>query len=59
MRVISCSRWWPVLFPQHGSGAKHARHLSFAFWQRAITTVHARELVRGLLHSDGSRFVAN
>jgi hypothetical protein len=59
VRVIACSRWWPVLFPQHGAGRKHARRIALAAWQRSITAAHPRELVRGLMLSDGSRFVAN
>ena len=58
VRVVGYSRWWAVLFPQHGPGLKHARRIRLADWQRAITTAHPRELVRGLIHSDGSRFVA-
>jgi hypothetical protein len=59
VRVGSCSRWWPVLFPQHGAGRKHERPIVLAQWQRAITGMHPRELIRGLIASDGSRFVAN
>jgi hypothetical protein len=28
-------------------------------WQRLITETHPHELLRGLIHSDGCRFVAN
>jgi hypothetical protein len=59
VRVVSCSRWWPVLFPQAGPGRKHARSIVLARWQREICRYEARALVRGLIHSDGSRFVAN
>ena len=48
-----------MLFPQHGRGRKHERRIVLARWQREITAVHPRELVRGLIHSDGCRFVAN
>jgi hypothetical protein len=57
--VASCSRWWPVVFPQHGSGRKHERRIVLTGWQRAITATHPRELVKGLMHSDGCRFIAN
>jgi hypothetical protein len=48
-----------VLFPQHGPGRKHERRIVLTRWQRDITAAHPRELVRGLIHSDGCRFVAN
>lgn len=54
LQCYSCH--WPTLFPQHGPGRKHQRSVELADWQRRITQVYTRELVRGLLHSDGSRF---
>jgi hypothetical protein len=57
--VCSCSRWWPVLLPQHGSGRKHERRIVLTRWQREITTAHPDRLLRGLIHSDGCRFIAN
>lgn len=57
--VIGCaSKALPTLFPQHGPGRKHSRRIELAHWQRRITFVHAEELIRGLIHSDGCRFVA-
>lgn len=56
--VICCSMNWPLLFPQHGKGRKHKRHIYLADWQQEITREHPRLLLRGLIHSDGSRFVA-
>jgi hypothetical protein len=58
IEVSSYSRHWPYLFPQHGAGRRHRRPITLAGWQRAVTQTHARELIRGLLHSDGCRFVA-
>jgi hypothetical protein len=58
-RVLCSSRWWPVLLPQHGPGRKHDRRIVLTRWQREITAACPRELVRGLIHSDGCRFVAN
>jgi hypothetical protein len=55
--VQSYSRQWPCLLPQHGPGPKHLRPFRLERWQRTITAAHPRELVRGLLHSDGSRFI--
>jgi hypothetical protein len=56
--VFCVSRWWPVLFPQHGLGRKHTRQIVLTDWQRAITSAEPRALVRGLIHSDGCRFIA-
>jgi hypothetical protein len=57
--VVVEARWtrWSALFPQHGEGAKHGRRIVLHDWQRDLTTVHPKALVRGLLHSDGCRFV--
>jgi hypothetical protein len=55
-RIVQCySRAWPCLFPQHGPGPKHARAIRLEPWQAELTAAHPRELVRGLLESDGSR----
>jgi hypothetical protein len=53
--VISSSRHWPCLFPQHGPGRKHMRKIELQPWQRTIVTTNAGQLARGLLHSDGYR----
>ena len=59
-REIQCySRWWPTLFPQHGPGRKHERRIELEPWQRAITHAQPRSFIRGLIHSDGCRIVAN
>ena len=42
--------------PQHGPGFKHDRTIELASWQHEITRAHPEALVRGLIHSDGSRF---
>ncbi len=46
---------WPCLFPQHGPGLKHLRAISLADWQQRIVSEHPKELLRGLIHSDGCR----
>lgn len=56
--VICVSRSWPVLFPQHGPGRKHTRPIVLTAWQRRIAAAEPEALVRGLIHSDGSRFIA-
>ncbi|HEX4735584.1 MAG TPA: helix-turn-helix domain-containing protein [Thermoleophilaceae bacterium] len=58
-RVECNSRWWPDLLPQHGPGRKHERPIILEPWQRLITETHPHELLRGLIHSDGCRYVAN
>jgi hypothetical protein len=57
--VIVASQWtrWPELFPQDGPGRKHERPIVLSEWQAALTARHPRSLVRGLLNSDGCRFV--
>jgi hypothetical protein len=52
--------WSPNLlaaFPQHGRGKKHERRIELVPWQREITRAYPRELLRGLIHSDGCRTV--
>src|SRR5918992_2690426 len=47
----------PFAFPQHGRGRKHTRRIILTDWQRALTHAHPKELLRGLIHSDGCRTV--
>lgn len=49
---------WPCVFPQHGRGAKHLRHIALTDWQQAIAISDPRPLLRGLIHSDGTRIIA-
>jgi len=53
--VISCSRHWPCLFPQHGPGRKHMRKIELQPWQGTVVTANAGCFARGLFHSDGYR----
>ena len=53
------SNHWPCLLPQHGPGRKHQRRIALAAWQEDILDGYHREFVRGLIHSDGCRIVAN
>jgi hypothetical protein len=56
---VSCySKRWPLLLPQHGPGKKHQRRIVLEEWQRAITRSFPKDLIRGLIHSDGSRYIA-
>jgi hypothetical protein len=56
--VVGCySTHWPALLPQYGPGRKHERPIVLAAWQTEITSAQPQALIRGLLHSDGCRFV--
>lgn len=55
--VTSTSKHWPCVFPQHAPGKKHLRRITLAAWQQQIVGAHPGEFIRGLLHSDASRFV--
>ena len=57
VEVSAYSRAWPCLFPQHGPGRKHERLIRLVDWQAALVRRHARSLLRGLIHSDGCRFI--
>ena len=58
--VLSCSAPdWASWFPQHGPGRKHHRTIALDGWQRIITHRHAEPFVRGLVHTDGCRFLAH
>jgi hypothetical protein len=58
VEVGSYSKRWPDLLPQHGPGPKHLRPISLVDWQSSITRRFPKALVRGLIHSDGSRYLA-
>jgi hypothetical protein len=53
--VLSYSKHWPCLFPQHGPGRKHTRTIELADWQQVIVERYAGDFARGLFHSDGYR----
>lgn len=55
--VSAYSRSWPYLFPQHGAGPKHERRIYFTDWQQGLVKRWPQELLKGLLQSDGCRFV--
>lgn len=55
--VSSFSRAWPCLFPQHGTGKKHLRRIYLSRWQKEIVDAYPRQLLRGLIHSDGCRSI--
>lgn len=55
--VSSYARLWPCLFPQHGPGAKHTRPIFLADWQLRLSERWPEQLLKGLIQSDGCRFV--
>lgn len=46
---------WPCLLPQHAPGRKHSRRIALLGWQREILAEEPEALLRGFIHSDGSR----
>jgi hypothetical protein len=44
-------------FPQHGEGPKHLRRIQLADWQMQIVRGRPEVFLRGLIHSDGCRFI--
>ncbi|WP_264011013.1 LAGLIDADG family homing endonuclease [Mycolicibacterium peregrinum] len=57
--VSLCSNHWPCLLPQHGPGKKHTRPIRLEPWQEALVKRAPEDFLRGLIHSDGCRVVAN
>lgn len=55
--VHSYSKAWPCLFPQHGPGRKHERAIVLRDWQWCHAVREPELLLRGLIHSDGCRFI--
>jgi hypothetical protein len=53
--VVSYSKAWPTIFPQHGPGRKHTRVIELTTWQEAIVREYPEEFLRGCLESDGCR----
>jgi Homeodomain-like domain len=51
------SKSMPCLFPQHGPGKKHQRRIWLAEWQWELAQRWPEALVRGLIQSDGCRFI--
>jgi hypothetical protein len=58
--AVVASFWvrWPMVFPQHGPGPKHARAIVMEDWPQRITTRHPDSFIGGLIHSDGCRYLA-
>ena len=57
--VVMYWNHWPCLIPQHGPGRKHERRIQLEPWQADLVSRQPKKLLRGLIHSDGCRIVAN
>lgn len=57
VEVSSFSKSWPCLFPQHGPGKKHGRRIWLSEWQQGLAERWPEALLRGLIQSDGCRFI--
>lgn len=57
VEVSAFSKSWPCLFPQHGPRKKHDREIRLVDWQEGLVDRWPEQLLRGLIHSDGCRFV--
>jgi hypothetical protein len=55
--LFAYSKCWPCLFPHHGPGRKHEREIALAEWQSRLVARWPSLLLRGLIHSDGCRFI--
>lgn len=58
VEVSMYSKHWVCLFPQHGSGRKHERRIRLESWQEELVSRARENFLRGLIHSDGCRVVA-
>lgn len=57
VEVSAYWKHWPCLFPQHGPGKKHLRKIELQQWQKDILLSQPKRLLRGLIQSDGSRYM--
>lgn len=57
VEVSAYWKCWPCLFPQHGPGPKHQRPIILTDWQFELVNCWPDQLLRGLIHSDGCRFL--
>ena len=46
------------MFPQHDDGPKHLRPIKLESWQQDIVNKFPKDFLRGLIHSDGCRYIA-
>jgi hypothetical protein len=58
VEVYSFWRPWICHLPQHGRGKKHNRVIELTQWQQNLVDRWPQQLLRGLVQSDGCRFVS-
>jgi hypothetical protein len=58
VEVYSFWRPWLCHFPQHGPGKKHQRAIALTPWQVELIDRWPEQLLRGLIQSDGCRFMS-
>src|SRR4029077_2419339 len=56
-RSNAYSKSWTCLFPQHGPGMKHTRPIYLARWQQELAETWPDQLLKGMIQSDGCRFI--
>lgn len=54
--IIIAKKNLPHWFPQHGPGKKHNRDIILEKWQEEILEKYSKDFIKGLIHSDGSRY---
>jgi hypothetical protein len=59
VEISMYSKHWPCLLPQHGPGRKHTRRIRLEPWQEELVGRATEDFLRGLIHSDGCRVIAN
>src|SRR5207302_5859278 len=57
VEISSYWKCWPCFLPQHARGVKHERAIVLTDWQQDLVDRWPDQLVRGLIHSDGCRFL--
>lgn len=57
VEISSYWKHWLCVFPQHGAGRKHLRHIALEGWQASLVRRHPEGFIRGLIHSDGCRVI--
>ena len=55
--VYAYWKQWPRVFPQHGPGKKNQRSIQLTPWQWDLVAERPFAMLRGLIHSDGCRFM--
>ena len=47
------------IFPQHGIGRKHDRLIELENWQREVIKKYPKQFIRGLIETDGCRYISS